>query len=90
LGLREALHELEERGTELLNRRERELHLRLDPERPGDPELGPSLGCVLEQGGLADARVAVHHQHAPVPAVHAVKQPIEHLTFAFPAEQPPP
>jgi hypothetical protein len=89
LGLREVLEKLEERGTQLLNGRERELHLRLDPGRPGDPTPSPSLDRVLEQGGLADARVATHDQHAPMPAAHTVKQPVEHLAFAFPAEQPP-
>jgi hypothetical protein len=62
--LRQPLPELEERGTELLNRRERELHLRLDPEGPGDPKLACSGDRVLEQRGLADARFAMHHQHA--------------------------
>jgi hypothetical protein len=38
--------------------------LRLDPEGPGDLKLAPSLGRVLEQGGLADAGFALHHQHA--------------------------
>ena len=89
LGLRETVHKLEERGTQLLNRRERELHLRFDPGRPGDPKLAPSLDRVLEQRGLADARFAVHHQHAAAPAAHAVQQPVEHLALAFPAEQLP-
>ena len=89
LGLRETLHELEERRTQLLNRRERELHLRLDPGRPGDPKLARRLDRVLEQRGLADARFAVHHQHAAAPAAHAVQQPVEHLALAFPADQLP-
>ena len=89
LGLREALHEREERGTQLLHRRERELHLRLDPERPGDPKPAPGLDRVLEQGGLADARFAMHHQHAAAPAADAVQQPVEHLALAFPTEQLP-
>ena len=89
LGLRESLHELEERGTQLLNRRERELHLRFDPGGPSDPEVAPGLDRVLEQRGLADARFAVHHQHATTPGAHAVQQPVENLALAFPAEQPP-
>jgi hypothetical protein len=89
LGLWEVLRELEERGAQLLNRRERELHLRLDAGRCGDPEFAPGLGGVLEEGGLADARFAMHHQHAAMPAAHAVQQPVERLAFAFPAMQPP-
>ena len=89
LGLRETVHKVEERGTQLLNRRERELHLRLDPGRPGDPKLARSLDRVLEQRRLADARFAMHHQHAAAPAAHAVQQSIEHLPLAFAAEQQP-
>ena len=89
LGLREALHQLEEWGTQLLKRRVGKLHLRLDPERPRDPKPPPRLDRVLEQGGLADARVAMHHQHAPMPAAHAGQQPVEHLKLTFPPQQPP-
>ena len=89
LGLRKTVEKLEERGTQLLNRCERELHLRFDPGRPGDPKPAPSLDRVVEQRGLADARFAMHHQHAATPAAHAVQQPVEHLALAFPAEQPP-
>ena len=89
LGMWEACHKLEERRTQLLNRRERELHLRLHPGRPGNPKLAPSRGRVLEQGGLADARFAVHHHHPATPAAHAIQQSVEHLALAFPAEQPP-
>jgi hypothetical protein len=31
----------------------------------------------------------MHHQHAAMPAAHAVQQPVERLAFAFPAKQPP-
>ena len=89
LRLREAPHKLKERGAQLLNRRERELHLRLDPGRPRDPKPPPSLDRVLKQRGLADARVAMHHQHAATTAAHTVHQPVEHLPLALPAEQPP-
>jgi hypothetical protein len=89
LGLREALEKLDERGTELLNGRKWELHLRLDPGGPGDPKSSRSLDRVLERGGLANAGVATHDQHAPVSAAHIVKQLVEHLELVLPAEQPP-
>ena len=89
LGLRETVQKVKERGTQLLNRRERKLHLRLDPGRPGDPKPAPSLGRVLEQRRLADARFAMHHQHAAAPAAPAVQQPVEHLALAFPVNQLP-
>ncbi|HWD76182.1 MAG TPA: hypothetical protein VG371_13655 [Solirubrobacteraceae bacterium] len=89
LGLRETVQKVQERGTQLLNRRERELHLRFGPGRPRDPKPPRSLDRVLEQRRLADARFAMHHPHAATPAAHAVQQPVEHLPLAFPADQPP-
>ena len=89
LGLRQPLPEIEERRAQLLNRRERELHLSLHTERAGDPKLGSSLHRVLKQRGLPHARLAMHHQHAATPGAHAAQQPVEHLALAFPAEQRP-
>ncbi len=87
--MRETVEKIEKRGTQLLNRCERELHLRFDPGRPSDPKLARSLDRVLEQSRLADACFAVHHQHAAAPAAHAVQEPIEHLALALPADQLP-
>jgi hypothetical protein len=89
LRLPEARHQLQERGAQLLERRERELHLGLDAACPGDPKLARGVGRVLEQGGLADARLSVCHQHAAASSARAVQQPVERLPFAFPAEQRP-
>jgi hypothetical protein len=61
----------------------------LDPGRPRDPKPPSGLGRVLEQGGLADARVAVDDQHAATSAAHAVQQSMERLSLAFPADQLP-
>ena len=69
---RKPLTKLQERRTQLLNRCERELNLRLDPGDPGDPKLARSLDRVLEQRRLADARFATHHQHTPAAAARAV------------------
>ena len=44
---------------------------------------------MLQQRGLADARLAIHHQDAPVPAARGLQQPVERLALAFAAEQPP-
>src|SRR4029077_1351823 len=66
LGLGQALHEVEEWSTQLLSRCERELHLSLDPDGPGDPKLGCSLDRILEKRGLADARLPVDDQY-PAP-----------------------
>ncbi|MDT4933506.1 MAG: hypothetical protein QOK11_1398 [Pseudonocardiales bacterium] len=71
LGLRETVHKVEERRTQLLHRCEREFHLRLDPGRPGDPKPARGLNRVFEQRRFANARFAVHHQHDAAPAAHA-------------------
>jgi hypothetical protein len=86
LGLRETVQKVKERGTQLLKRRERQLHLRFDAGRPSDPKLAPSFYFVLEQRGLADACFAVHDQHAAAPDA---QQSVEDLTLAFTAEQLP-
>ena len=52
---------LEERRAQLLKRRERKLHLSLDPGGAGDPKPLAPADRVLEQSGLADARL----RHAP-------------------------
>ena len=88
-GAREARHEPKEGRTELLNRRERELHLRLDSRRLHDPEFAPSRGRILEKGRLADSGFSMHHQHSAAAAVHAVQQPVEHLALPFAPEKLP-
>ena len=64
-----------------------ELHLAFDSGGAGDPELLRRLDRVLQQRGLADARLAVHHQDPAVPAARGLQQPVEHLALALPAEQ---
>ena len=64
-----------------------ELHLPLDADGAGDPELPPRLDRVLQQRGLADARLSVHHQDPAVPAARGLQQPFEHLALRLPAEQ---
>jgi hypothetical protein len=87
LGLWEALHELDERGTQLLCRRERELDLRLDPTGPGDAKPLACLDRVLEERGLADARLSMHHQDAAVRGARGLEQPVERGALALPSEQ---
>ena len=87
LRIGQALHELEARRAQLLQRREGELHLSLDPDRAGDAEVRRRLDRVLEQRGLADARLAVDHQHAAVTVARGLEQPLEHVALALPAEQ---
>jgi hypothetical protein len=85
LRMREALHELQDRRAPHLKRRERELHLPLDPEGPDDPKPPPRLDRVPQQSGLAYARLSVHHQDPAVPAARGPQQPFEHLALTLPA-----
>ena len=65
LWIRETLGELEERRTELLQRRVVELHLPLDTGSPNNAKVLAGIDRVLEQRGLADAGVSVHTRTAP-------------------------
>ena len=84
---RKPVQPIEHRRAQLLQGRERELHLRLDTDRPHDPEprRGPDRG--LQQRRLADPRLAAHHQHPALPTTHRLKQPIQRLALAAPAVQ---
>ena len=86
MGFWKVPHQPEERRAQLLNRRERELHLGFDPSSPADPKLAPGPGGVFQQGGLADARFAIYHQYIALPAARAFQQPVEHLALALASE----
>jgi hypothetical protein len=88
LRLGQALRQLEERGSELLERCERKLHLTLDPGYAGDPKVPGGLDRTLEQGRLPDACFAVENQDAASSFAGAAQQPVEHLSLASSAEQP--
>jgi hypothetical protein len=70
-----------------LKRRERELHLSLDPDGPKDPQLPPLLDGPIEQRGLPDAGLSMHHQDPAVAAARSAQQAAEHLALATAAEQ---
>jgi len=83
LRLGQAVQKVQEGRAKLLSRGERDLHLCLDADRPGEAKRASGLRRILEQGGLADARFAVEHQHAPASAARAVQQPVERRTFTI-------
>ena len=64
-----------------------ELHLAFDADGAGDAKLLPRLDRVLEQRGLADARLSVQHQDAAAAVARGLEQPVEHLALALAAEQ---
>jgi hypothetical protein len=42
---------------------------------------------VLQQCGLPDARLSMHHQDPTAPATRGLQQPFEHLALTLSAEQ---
>lgn len=72
---------------ELLQRRERQLHLTLNPDCAGNAKLLSCLDRVFEQRGLANARLTMHHQDAAGPATRAVQQPVQDLALTIPTQQ---
>jgi hypothetical protein len=89
LRIRQTLAELEDRRAELLQRRAVELHLPLDARSPNDAKVLTQLDRVLEQCGLADAGVSVHHEDGAVTVPRGTQQPLGHCAFALPADEPP-
>ncbi len=81
LRVRQALHELEARRGELLKRRIGKVHLALDADCPGDAKRARHLDGVSQQGGLADAGLAVNDQHTAVPRARGLKQPVNGLAL---------
>jgi len=84
--LGEALGELQDGCAQLLQRRIGELHLAFDADGACDPERPPCLDRVLQQRGLAHARLSVHDQDPAVPAAGGLQQPVNHLALGLPAE----
>ena len=87
LGIRQALHEVETRRAQLVERRERKFHLPLDSDRAGDPEARSRFDRIVEQRGLTDARLPVDRQHAALPVARRRQHAVEHVALALPSEQ---
>jgi hypothetical protein len=62
-----------------------------DSDRAGDPKVRPRLDHIIEQRGLADARLAVHRQHAAAAVARRLQHAVEHVAFraAVRAAAPP-
>ncbi len=89
LKIRKTLAELEDRRTELLQRRVVELHLPLDARSPDDAKILARLDRPLQQRRLADTGISVHHEDGAVTVPRGLQQPLQHRPLASPAQQPP-
>ena len=90
LRTRQTLEPIQKRRAELLQPGERELHLGLDARRSRDATLRRPLHQVVQQGGLADPRLAAHDQHLAPPRPHALQQPLDRLALVTPTAQSEP
>jgi hypothetical protein len=87
LRLGQALHEVQARRAQLLDSRERELHLPFDPHRTDDREVRSRLGRIVQQRRLADARLPVDGKHAAVALARCLEHAGEYVALALPAEK---
>src|SRR5689334_11229586 len=64
-----------------MHRREGHLELGLDASDLHDPTAASLAGAVLEQGGLADARLTAQDQGGAFPTTSPLEHPIECFTL---------
>ena len=87
LGVRQLRETIQHRQAELMQAGERKLHLGLDPRGPRDATFRPARGEVLEQRGLADARLATQDEDSAMAREDVVDHLIEGLALAPPTPQ---
>ena len=83
-----ALQAVEERRAQLLQSRVRELHLRLDPGRPGNAAPRRVLHQIVQQRALADSGLPAQHQRPARTGAQARHELIQRPALAAPAQQP--
>jgi hypothetical protein len=82
LGIGQLGQAAEHGRAQLVQPGERQLHLGLDPHRPGDvTPLGPVLD-VVQQHRLAHPGLAPHHQDLALPGARLGQQAVQRLAFA--------
>ncbi len=87
LDLRQFVGEVDDRPQQLVQPRERQLRLGFDPGAREHPHpLGPRHR-VLQQGGLADPRLAPHDEGAAARLPGRIEQAIDRLALALTAQQ---
>jgi hypothetical protein len=87
LRLGQSLEAREHRCPELMESREGQLHLGVDPGRASDAEIVGRPGCVLEERRLPNARLASHHEHAALARPDAIEHAIDRRTLIAAATQ---
>jgi hypothetical protein len=77
LGSRQIAHPVQQRRAQVMQPRERQLHLGLHAGGARHAALGRLLGEILEQDGLADPGLAPQHQHRALAHAHALQQAVQ-------------
>ena len=73
---------IQHRGAQLMQRRERQLHLRLHAHGPRDQAPRGPPGQVVKQRGLAHAGLTAQHQGPALTGPHVSDEPVKYVTFA--------
>ena len=91
LRTREPIKPIEQRRTQLVKRRERQLHLRLHPCRTQDPQIRRRSDRIVQKRGFPHPGLASQHQRPATPSPRPIEQPIEHraLVSTTAQHQPP-
>ena len=77
LGVGQAVEPVEHRRAELVQAGKRELDLRLNSDRPQQPQVRRRIDRVVQQRGLADPRLSAHHEGAALPRARRAEQSVE-------------
>ncbi len=80
---RQPVQAIQHPPAQLMQRRERQLHLRLDTLSAGHLEIGSRVGRIPQQSGLPDTRLTTHDQHAAPARAHIRDQPIQDRARQF-------
>jgi hypothetical protein len=83
----QVLEPIEHRCAELMQPRERQLHLGLHPGRSRQPAIGGPLGQIAQQRGLPDPRLAPQHEAPALARAHHPEQLVELRALLLPPPQ---
>ena len=84
---RQMLGAIQQRRAQLVQPGEGQLHLRLHAGRAGHPAPRRAPGQVLQQDGLAHARLPAHYQGPALTTPHAVHEPVQDPALGVPVGQ---
>ena len=90
LMLGDGVEPVEQRSAELVQARERQLHLGLDALDLRDAEPGRLPRRIPQQCGLADARLTADHERSAATAARAVEQPVQRVALVDSPAEPGP